>query len=133
MIFSIFDPRVIAAYLVSLALAFGSGYLYKAHRARVENAAIEAMTQTAKDTAESATNATDTVVLKHMHAQIRESNARISALLRQIEAAKRSAQSEAHPAPVDCRLPDGLRDELNRALDTAGAEGTAAEVPRRDR
>jgi len=132
-IFSIFDPRVIGAYVISLVLAAGTGYLYKAHRVRVENAALEAVAQTAQEAVEKTTNATDTVVLKHMHAQIRESNARIAALLRQIEAAKRSAQSEAHPAPADCRLPDGLRDELNRALDTAGAEGTAAEVPRRDR
>lgn len=125
-------PHLIAAWILSAVIAFGTGHLYKAHRVRVENAAVEAATTTAQATVEASVTTADTVQMRNLNARIRESNATISALLREIAIAKEAARNEA-PAAADCRLPDGLRDELNRALDAAGAEGTAAEVPRRGR
>lgn len=104
------------AALAALVIAFGAGYLYRAHVDSVKTAAQTAVVKTAEVAASAvvatADAKTDTTLQKRLNA----ANSRAASLQAQIEAAQ-----HANPAPADCRLDDGLLGSLNR--DLAGHSG----------
>lgn len=92
---------------------FGSGYLYKAHRYQVEDAARQATQETAQVTADAGAKASDTVNVTHLQSALAASTSLTNRLLQQIK-----DQQNATPALDTCRLPAGLRDAINSSLST---------------
>ena len=110
-------------FLVWSALCFASGYLYKAHRYQVEDAARQATQDTAQVTAAAGAQASDTKDIDRLQAKLDESQAWASTLQKRIK-----DLSNAQPAAVSCRVPDGLLQQLNDSL-TARPGRAAAKVP----
>jgi hypothetical protein len=101
------------ACIVLCALSFGVGYLYRDHVDEVKQAGTTATVKTA-DAVASATVATaDAGIATHLQSKLASANARAASLQTQIEAAR-----NANPPAADCRLPDGLRNELSADLTT---------------
>lgn len=111
------------AALAACAISFGSGYLYRAHVDSVKQAAINATVRTAETVASAAVATADTKTDATLQRKLNAANARAASLQQQIEAAR-----NANPAPADCRLPDGLRDAVNR--DLAGGPGEVQDAVR---
>lgn len=101
----------IVALFAACILSFGAGYLYKGHRVSLGDAAREAKTQTIATTTQAATQTIDSRALDRLAGQIANANARAANLEQQLK-----DQSHATPAPADCRLPVGLRDQINADL-----------------
>lgn len=120
-------PQAIAirvgAFVLWSILCFGSGYLYKAHRYQVADAARQATQDTAQVTADAGAQASDTKDIDRLQAKLDESQAWASTLQRRIK-----DLSNAQPAAVTCRVPDGLLQQLNDSL-TARPGRAAAKVP----
>ncbi len=120
-------PQAIAirvgAFVLWSILCFGGGYLYKAHRYQVEDAARQATQDTAQVTAAAGAQASDTKDIDRLQAKLDESQAWASTLQRRIK-----DLSNAKPADVSCRVPDGLLQQLNDSLSTRPGRA-AAKVP----
>lgn len=104
-------------------LCFGGGYLYKAHRYQVADAARQATQDTAQETAAAGAQASDTKDIDRLQAKLNESQAWASTLQKRIK-----DLSNAQPADLSCRVPDGLLQQLNDSL-TARPGRPAAKVP----
>jgi len=108
------------AYVASLGVAFGVGYAYRWHGDEVNAAASKATVATAAVAASAVVAIADTKTDATLANQLAAAKARAASLQSQIEAAQ-----HANPAPVDCRVPGSLLDNLN--ADLAGPTG-ASEV-----
>lgn len=95
------------------ALAFGAGYAYKWHRDSLADAKVEARRETVVATVKAAAAAVDTQALVRLKATLATANTRAAALEQTIK-----DQSNATPAIAACRLPDGLREQINADLAT---------------
>jgi len=113
----------VGLFLFWSVLCFGGGYLYKAHRYQVADAARQATQDTAQVTAAAGAQASDTKDIDRLQAKLDESQAWASTLQRRIK-----DLSNAKPADVSCRVPDGLLQQLNDSL-TARPGRAAAKVP----
>lgn len=105
----------ILALIIWSLLCAGTGYLYKGHRVAIAEAERNATQQAATTTATAATTAVDTQALSKMQNALAAAKTKAATLEQLLK-----AQSHATPAPVDCRLNDGLRDQINADL-AAGA------------
>ena len=102
----------IGAFALWTALVFASGYAYKAHRVQVEQAATKATQEAVSVTADASAKASDTIALQALKSQLDASATLTTRLLGQIKALQ-----NANPAPaVSCRIPDGLREQVNADL-----------------
>ena len=113
----------IGAFLIWSALCFTSGYLYKAHRYQVADAAKQATQEAAQTTADAGAQASDAKDLANLQAKLAESQAWATTLQKRIK-----DLSNASPAAVSCRVPDGLLQQLNDSL-AARPGRAAAKVP----
>ena len=113
----------IAIFLLWSVLCFGGGYLYKAHRYQVADAARQATQDTAQVVSVAGAQASDTKDIDHLQAKLADSQAWASTLQKRIK-----DLSNAKPADVSCRVPDGLLQQLNDSL-TARAARAPAKVP----
>jgi hypothetical protein len=102
--------RAVVAVLWSGA-CFAAGYLYHAHRAEIAAAKIEAKQEATQAPVTAASEAIDQSAIARRDTAIETTKQRTVYVTRLIE-----KEAHANPAPVDCRLPDGLRDEINRDL-----------------
>ncbi|NSX14966.1 hypothetical protein HTY52_12860 [Cupriavidus taiwanensis] len=96
-----------AAALIAAAflLGAGAGALYvSGHQAGQQSAA-----KTVERVADKAVTATDASQVKQLRQQLTTAQKDNAEFQRQLQEAAR-----ANPAPTACRLPDGLRDDLNR-------------------
>ena len=120
-------PQAIAirsgAFVLWSILCFGGGYLYKAHRYQVADAARQATQETAQVTAAAGAQASDTKDVANLQSKLDESQAWATTLQRRIK-----DLANAQPAAVTCRVPDGLLQQLNDSL-TARPGRAAAKVP----
>lgn len=120
-------PQAIAirvgAFVLWSILCFGGGYLYKAHRYQVEDAARQATQDTAQVTAAAGAQASDAKDVEHLKAKLDESQAWATTLQRRIK-----DLANAKPADLSCRVPDGLLVQLNDSL-SARPGRAAAKVP----
>lgn len=120
-------PQAIAirvgTFVLWSILCFGSGYLYKAHRYRVADAAKQATQEAAQTTADAGAQASDAKDLANLQAKLAESQAWATTLQRRIK-----DLSNAKPADLSCRVPDGLLQQLNDSLSTRPGRA-AAKVP----
>ncbi len=120
-------PQAIAiragAFVLWSILCFGGGYLYKAHRYQVADAARQATQDTAQVTAAAGAQASDTKDIDRLQAKLDESTAWASTLQKRIK-----DLSNAKPVDLACRVPDGLLQQLNDSL-TARPGRPAAKVP----
>lgn len=103
----------IIAFLLWTFLCLTAGYLYKWHRVSVELAAQAATQNAAQTTTDAAAIATDTVQIDTLTSKLAAAKERESALQRRI-----AELSNAKPAALTCRLPDGLRESINADLAT---------------
>ena len=94
--------------LVWSVLCFGSGYLYKGHRVQVAEAAKTATQDTAQVTAAAGANAADSVSLANLQSKLASADSWAKTLR-----ARLKDQSNATPSADICRLPDGLRNQIN--------------------
>ena len=92
-------------------MCFGSGYLLKAHRYQVADAARVATQETAQVTADAGAKAFDTVAIANLQSQLSASNNWAVSLQKRIK----DAQNANAPA-VSCRLPDSLLQSINADL-----------------
>lgn len=113
----------VGAFLLWSVLCFGGGYLYKAHRYQVADAARQATQDTAQVTAAAGAQASDTKDIDRLQAKLDESTAWASTLQKRIK-----DLSNAKPVDLACRVPDGLLQQLNDSL-TARPGRHAAKVP----
>ena len=113
----------VGAFLLWSVLCFGGGYLYKAHRYQVADAARQATQDTAQVTAAAGAQASDTKDIDRLQAKLDESTAWASTLQKRIK-----DLSNAKPVDLACRVPDGLLQQLNDSL-TARPGRPAAKVP----
>lgn len=113
----------LAVFLVWSLGCFGGGYLYKAHRYQVADAARQATQDTAQATAAAGAQASDMKDIDRLQAKLDESQAWASTLQKRIK-----DLSNAKPADVSCRVPVGLLQQLNDSL-TARPGRAAAKVP----
>ncbi|MBB3010645.1 hypothetical protein [Cupriavidus alkaliphilus] len=103
--------RVIALWqaavygLSALLIGAGLGIAYQSGRQAGKESAAETVDQVAGQ----AVTVADTTQVKTLKTQLSAARAEAAAFQRKLQEAAR-----ANPAPVDCRLPDGLRDDLNR-------------------
>ena len=120
-------PQAIAiragAFVLWSIHCFGGGYLYKAHRYQVADAARQATQDTAQVTAAAGAQASDTKDIDRLQAKLDESTAWASTLQKRIK-----DLSNAKPVDLACRVPDGLLQQLNDSL-TARPGRPAAKVP----
>lgn len=101
----------IAACLVWSLACFTTGYVYKWHRVSLEQAAHDATQTTAQITTTAGAAASDTVQIDTLKSQLATATNRATALQRRI-----NELSNANPAALTCRLPDGLRESINADL-----------------
>lgn len=96
-----------AATLIVAAFVLGSaaGALYVSGR----QAGQQSAAKTVERVADKALAATDTSQVKQLRQQLATAQKDNANFQRQLQEAAR-----ANPAPTACRLPDGLRDDLNR-------------------
>ena len=113
----------VGVFLLWSVLCFGGGYLYKAHRYQVADAARQATQETAQVTAAAGAQASDTKDVANLQSKLDESQAWATTLQRRIK-----DLANAQPAAVTCRVPDGLLQQLNDSL-TARPGRAAAKVP----
>jgi type IV secretory pathway VirB6-like protein len=92
---------MVAAFLVGAA----AGALYVSGRKSGEQTAAK----TVEKVADKAIAVTDTARVKQLRQQLATAKSETAAFQSQLAEAAR-----ANPAPTACRLPDGLRDNLNR-------------------
>ena len=111
------------AFLIWSLGCFGGGYLYKAHRYQVADAARKATQDTAQVTAAAGAQAADTKDIDRLQAKLDESQAWATTLQRRIK-----DLANAKPADMSCRVPDGLLQQLNDSL-TARPGRPAPKVP----
>jgi len=110
--FALIDPRIWAAFAVSMACAFGVGYGYKAHRVSLEQAATTATVETAQSVVTKTVKVTDKAAVDRLNAQLADMRDRADALETIINEAR-----HASPIPAaDCRLPDSVRTAINADL-----------------
>lgn len=100
-----------AAFLLWSLACMTAGYLYKAHRVAVDQAALQATQDTAQLTAQAGAQAADTIQIDTLKSQLAAANSRANSLQRRI-----AELSHANPPALTCRLPDGLRDAINADL-----------------
>lgn len=112
----------VAGAIIWTALSAGAGYLYHAHRTAVAEAGHDAKQEAVTETTAAAADTIDTEALLKLGSKLIATTNEAAALRAQIK-----AQSHETPAPPDCRLPDRLRDAINRTLATDEA-GTAGQV-----
>jgi hypothetical protein len=117
MIMSFLDPRVWAAVALATALGYAGGYATHYLKTAKRDAAVEARQETTQQAATATVTAVDTAAIDALKSKLAASDRRAAALQARIEEYRR-----ANPAPVDCRLPDGLRDAINHHLDPEGAQ-----------
>ena len=114
------DHRVWLILALSVLAAGGLGYLEGHRRAstacKIAEAKREATTTAISTGSQAAANASDTQTSTRLQAAISKLKADKASLQAQIEELR-----NARPASPDCRLPDGLRDAINRSLDPEGA------------
>ena len=113
----------VGVFLLWSVLCFGGGYLYKAHRYQVADAARQATQETAQVTAAAGAQASDTKDVANLQSKLDESQAWATTLQRRIK-----DLANAQPAAVTCRVPDGLLQQLNDSL-SARPGRAAAKVP----
>ncbi|AOY90548.1 hypothetical protein BKK79_00925 [Cupriavidus sp. USMAA2-4] len=92
---------VLAAFLLGVA----AGALYVSGRHAGEQTAAK----TVEKVATQAVTTADTAQVKQLRQQLATAKTEAAEFQRQLQEAAR-----ANPAPTACRLPDGLRDDLNR-------------------
>lgn len=109
--FTLIDPRVWAALALVALAAFAAGYMTKAHYAAIEVAEAEARQKTIVETVEKVVTVTDGRRVQVLTAKLKASEARLSALQKMI-----AEESNEKPAPVECRISDGLRQSINDEL-----------------
>ncbi|CAN7306815.1 hypothetical protein LJR296_001448 [Cupriavidus necator] len=97
--------RVAALVATAFALGAAAGALYVSGRQAGQQSAAKTVEQVA-DKAIAATDTSRVKQLRQQLATVQKDNANFQ---RQLQEAAR-----ANPAPTACRLPDGLRDDLNR-------------------
>jgi hypothetical protein len=98
----------VLALAVWSAAAFGAGYLTKGHRDSLADAKIEAKQETAATTVKAAATTIDNQALVRLKSALATANSRAETLEQIIK-----DQANATPPAVTCRLPDGLRDQIN--------------------
>lgn len=98
----------VVAVLVWSVLCFGGGYLYKGHRVQVAEAAKTATQETAQVTAEAGAKASDSVSIASLKSKLDSADSWAKTLQ-----ARLKDQSNASPSADICRLPDGLRNQIN--------------------
>ncbi len=113
----------IAAALVWSLACFAGGYAYRWHHDSIKDAARQATQETAQVTADAGAQASDTKDIDRLQAKLDESQAWASTLQKRIK-----DLSNAKPADLSCRVPDGLLQQLNDSL-TARPGRPAAKVP----
>lgn len=96
--------------LIYLAI-FVAGYLLCWHRNSVNEAEKAGIQETAHAAITAGSNAIDKTVLESRDTQIKDLHSQNNRLNLLLEKA-----THENPASADCRLPDGVRSELNRQL-----------------
>lgn len=96
------------ALVVWSAMAFGAGYLTKGHRDSLADAKVEAKQETVTTTVKAAAATIDNQALVRLKTALATANTRAATLEQIIK-----DQANATPPAVTCRLPDGLRDQIN--------------------
>jgi hypothetical protein len=112
--FTLIDPRVWAALAIAAMAAFAAGYLTKAHYAAVALAEEKAKVKTVVETVEKVVTVTDGRRVQVLAAKLKASEAKLSALQKMI-----AEEANEKPAPVECRISDGLRQSINDELSAA--------------
>lgn len=102
--------------LAMLVLCFIAGYMYKAHQCEIADAQRETKQTTAQTTTDAGVKASDNQGVERLQAKLAATIAQAKALQKQIEDERNARQNVA--SAVDCRVSDGLRDEINRNLTT---------------
>jgi hypothetical protein len=114
------DPRVWLILAMAILASAGLGYLEGHRRAstacKIAEAKREATTTAISTGSQAAANASDSATTNRLQATVTKLKADKASLQAQIEELR-----NARPASPDCRLPDGLRDAINRSLDPEGA------------
>lgn len=109
--FGLIDPKVWAVLGILTAGAYVGGYATKAYYAAIEVAEAEARQKTVTEVVEKVVTVYDTRRSQVLTAKLKKSEARLQALESMI-----SEEAHANPAPVECRISIGLRDEINNQL-----------------
>jgi uncharacterized protein YlxW (UPF0749 family) len=112
-----------AVFLIWSLGCFTGGYAYKWHLYSVADAARQATQDTAQVTAAAGAQASDTKDIDRLQAKLDESQAWATTLQKRIK-----DLSNAKPADLSCRVPDGLLVQLNDSL-SARPGRVAAKVP----
>lgn len=110
-----------AIFLAWGAGCFTAGYLYHAHKTQVVEAKTEAKQEAIQAPVVAASDAIDQSAIGRRDSAIESTKTRTVYVTKLIKEA-----SNENPAPVDCRLPDRLRDEINRDLSTDQPETIGA-------
>lgn len=97
--------KVIIAMTIAMLTGAAGGALYMAMR----HSAQQAGAKTVDKVADKVVTVTDTAQVKQLQQQLAAAKKDSAAFQSQLQEAAR-----ANPAPTACRLPDGLRDDLNR-------------------
>ncbi len=118
---ALIDPRIWAiggiVVLVTALGGYATGYSKATRKCEVEKAAIQARVETIETVVTKTVTVADTHTTDRLRRQLSVERATAASLQAQIEELR-----NANPAPVECRLPDGLRDAINRSLNPEGAE-----------
>jgi hypothetical protein len=117
MILPFLDPRVWVALALATALGYAGGYATHYLKAAKRDAAVEARQETTQQVTTAAVTVVDTAAIDALKSKLAVSDRRAATLQARIEEYR-----SANPSPVDCRLPDGLRDAINHHLDPEGAQ-----------
>jgi hypothetical protein len=112
-----FDLQRILYSILALAIwsaaTFSAGYAYKWHRDSLADEARVAKQETVTTTATAAVAAVDTQAIARLKTALAATASRAASLEQALK-----DQSHATPAPADCALPSGLRDQINADLAT---------------
>ena len=112
----VFDPRMWILLVAGVALGYFAGYMHKGSIDRAQEAAEEKAPAVAGTVIRETVMVTDKVAVAALEARVKDWKDKSDDLQRQIQSAKDAAR-----ASVDCRLPAGLRDAINRDLTSTGA------------
>lgn len=110
--------RILFSVLVAIVWTisvFGAGYVIKGSRDKIAEVNVEAKVEAVATTINAIVPVIDDRALTRLKAALVKSNSRTATLEKTIK-----DQANATPAAVDCRLPVGLRDQINADLAASG-------------
>lgn len=111
--------RFWAVFAISMACASLAGYAYKAHLVAIEQAKEETKQEVVTQTVERVVTVTDDAAVRRLRGALASEQARHASLLASIT---RERDEKDPVAVAECRISDGLRDQINADLTAAGSD-----------